>query len=251
VGDPAQHPRLCWIWPQATGDSFAEGANKCVAGAEVAANIGDHAAESFMLATAAIYRLAAGNERVAIEHAERALVLARAVGSRSLQARAAGALAYALQDVDAAAARRAAADVLDVADPGDFHLNMPHRVLAILAWREGNYATAAAHAAEAALLIRDQGDRYVQAASITQFAVLLGEYDPALAAELLGVADAIVPQIRVIARDQMAQANLRAALGKALGPDEFRACLARGKRHDARGAYATVERGLQRMASRT
>ena len=26
VGDPARHPRLCWIWTQATGGSFADGA---------------------------------------------------------------------------------------------------------------------------------------------------------------------------------------------------------------------------------
>ena len=37
VGDPAQHPRLCWIWPQATGGSFTEGADCCEAGARNAA----------------------------------------------------------------------------------------------------------------------------------------------------------------------------------------------------------------------
>ena len=46
--------------------------------------------------------LAAGDERAAVEHAERALDLARQIGSRTLRTRAAGALSYALQDIDAA-----------------------------------------------------------------------------------------------------------------------------------------------------
>ena len=50
VGDPALHPRLCWIWPQATGGSFEEGADCCIAGAAAAAGKGDRAAESFLLA---------------------------------------------------------------------------------------------------------------------------------------------------------------------------------------------------------
>ena len=138
VGDPAQHPRLCWIWPQATGGSFSEGADCCITGAAFAADQGDHAAESFLLATAAIYRLAAGDEARAADVARRALALAHRIGSRSLRARAAGALAYVLQDVDPTGARAAAEEVLEIASPGDFHLNMPHRVLAILAWRAGD-----------------------------------------------------------------------------------------------------------------
>ena len=58
--------------------------------------------ESFLLGTAAIYRLAAGDEHVAVEPTRHARsTLAHGIGSRSLRARAAGALAYALQDVDA------------------------------------------------------------------------------------------------------------------------------------------------------
>ena len=67
---------------------------------------GDRAAESFLLGTAAIYRLAAGDERHAIDAARRALALAHDIGSRSLRARAAGALSYALQDVDPSGATR-------------------------------------------------------------------------------------------------------------------------------------------------
>ena len=147
VGDPAQHPRLCWIWPQATAGSYAEGAAGCVEGAAVARDKGDTAAESFLLGTAAIYRIAEGDERAAVAAAERARELAHQVGSRSLWARAAGALAYALQDLDASAAAVAAHEVLDIAQPGDFHLNLPHRVLATLAWRAGDRATAAAQSA--------------------------------------------------------------------------------------------------------
>jgi hypothetical protein len=36
-GDLAQHPRLCWILPQATGGSFVEGADCCMVGAEARA----------------------------------------------------------------------------------------------------------------------------------------------------------------------------------------------------------------------
>ena len=107
-------------------------------GCRCCAGKGDRAAESFLLGTAAIYRLAGGEEDRAVDAARRALTLAREIGSRSLRARAAGALSYALQDVDADAARRAAQEVLEVAPPGDFHLTMPHRVLAVLAWRDGD-----------------------------------------------------------------------------------------------------------------
>jgi predicted ATPase/pimeloyl-ACP methyl ester carboxylesterase len=247
VGDPAQHPRLCWIWPQATGSSFAQGADGCVAGAAVAADKGDRAAESFLLGTAAIYRLAAGDAPRASDAARRALALAHDIGSRSLRARAAGALSYVLQDLDANAARRAAQEVLEVAPPGDFHLNMPHRVLAILAWRDGDYATAAEHASRAAFLIRDQGDRYVQAASIRQLAAIIGAIDHPLAAELLGIADGLVPEVRVIARDEIADARLRADLIEMLGADEVAALIASGRRHDTRTVYATVDRAIRRI----
>ena len=62
-----EHPRLCWILPQATGGSFVEGADCCMVGAEVAARRDDGEAESFLLATAAIYRVAAGDEAAAID----------------------------------------------------------------------------------------------------------------------------------------------------------------------------------------
>ena len=180
--------------PQATGSSFTEGADTCLTGAAHAQEVGDAAGASFLLGTSAIYRLAAGDELAAIESARRALALAREIGSRSLRARSAGALAYALQDVDAAAARRAAEEVLDIADPGDFHLTLPHRVLAVLAWRDDDPDTAAEHATRAAYLIRDQGDRYVQAAGVRQLAVMVGPGRPHdLAAALLGVADALLP----------------------------------------------------------
>jgi predicted ATPase/class 3 adenylate cyclase len=247
AGEPARIPRLCWIWPQATGGSFAEGADGCLAGAAYAAQVDDRAAESFLLSTAAIYRLAAGDERLAVEHATRALDLARRVGSRTLQTRSAGALSYALQDIDAAAARRAAEDVLAIASPGDFHLSMPHRVLATLAWREGDTATAVDHATQAAYLIRDQGDRYVQATSIRQLAVLLGGIDPTRAAELLGIADALVPDARVSARDAAAGARLRADLLDHLGADAFAAVFERGRRLDLVAMYATVSRALNAM----
>jgi predicted ATPase/class 3 adenylate cyclase/DNA-binding winged helix-turn-helix (wHTH) protein len=247
VGDPAEHPRLCWIWPQATGGSFTDGADGCLAGAAAAAAKGDDAAESFLLATASIYRLAAGDEPAAADHARQGLEVARRIGSRSLQARAAGALSYALQDIDAAAARRAAEEVLDVAAPGDFHLTMPHRVLAILAWREGDHEDAAEHAMQAALLIRDQGDRYVQATAIRQLAVLVGSIDDALAAELLGIADALVPHARVSARDAAAGTQLRTSLLAALGTDRFDECVARGQRADTATMYATVDRAIALM----
>jgi hypothetical protein len=152
-----------------------------------------------------------------------------------------------LQDVDAAAARRAAHEVLEVASPSDFHLNMPHRVLAILAWRDGDYPTAAEHAVQAASLIRDQGDRYVQAASTRQLAVIVGPVDPGLAAELLGVADGLVPEVRVIARDELADTQLREELVETLGADEVAALVARGRRYDVRAVYATLERAFERI----
>jgi predicted ATPase/pimeloyl-ACP methyl ester carboxylesterase len=247
VGDPARHVRLCWIFPQATGSSFTEGADRCLAGASIAIEQGDRAGASFLLGTAAIYRLAAGDERAAVEAAERALALARELGSRSLRARSAGALAYAAQDLDVAAARRAAHECLEVAPPGDFHLTLPHRVLATLAWRAGDAATAADHASRAAHLIRDQGDRYVQAAGVRQLAVTIASVDLTLSAELLGAAEAILPELRVIARDAAADARLRAELHDALGADKVADLVAGGRRQDVRSIYATVERALERM----
>jgi hypothetical protein len=248
VGDPAHHPRLCWIWPQATAGSYAEGAAGCVEGAAVAHDKGDLAAESFLLGTAAIYRIAEGDEPAAVAAAERARELAHQVGSRSLWARAAGALAYAQQDLDANAAGIAAHEVLDVALPGDFHLNLPYRVLATLAWRAGDRIAAAAHERAAVYLIRDQGDRYVQAASMRQLAVLVGDVDALLAAELLGIASVLVPEMRVIKRDEIADERLRMDLAERLGTAELDACLAKGSRLDVRGIYATVERALQALA---
>ena len=247
VGNPALHPRLCWISPQATGGSFTEGADGCLAGAAAAAEADDHAAESFLLGTASIYRLAAGAEWVAAEHARRALDLARQIGSRSLKTRAAGALAYALQDIDAPAAARAAEDVLAIANPGDFHLSMPHRVLAILAWRAGDHDAAAEHASQAANLIRNQGDQYVQATSIRQLAVIVGSIDHPLAAELLGIAESLVSDARVSARDAAAGTRLRTVLLESLGTDGFAEHVDRGRRCDAPAMYATVDRALRRM----
>jgi predicted ATPase/DNA-binding SARP family transcriptional activator len=244
AGAPSRHPRLCWIWPQALGESFAAGVAGCLEGAQVAHTNGDPAAESFLLATAAIYRLVVGDEPGAVDAAEQALELAHRSGSRSLTARAAGALTYAQQDIDAAAARRAADEVLAVAAPGDFHLNMPHRVLANLAWREGDAETAAHHATLAGLLIRDQGDRYVQAAAMRQLAVMVGDVDAGLAAELLGVADGIVPGIPVLARDAAAVARLQDHLEVELGAEGLQAHALRGRRTDARAAYSVAQRGI-------
>jgi predicted ATPase len=246
VGDPAHHARLCWIWPQATSGSFTEGADCCVEGAAIAGAAGDNAAESFLLGTASIYRLAAGDEASATEHARRALALAYDVGSRSLQTRAAAALSYALQDVDGEAAQRAALDVLEIAAPGDFHLTIPHRVLATLAWRAGDRETAATHATQAAYLIRDQGDRYVQATSIRQLAVIMGDEDTEIAAELLGIADSLVPAARMSARDYEAGVELRAMLERTLGA-RYDELLDRGRRQDVSTMYATVQRALNRM----
>ena len=160
---------------------------------------------------------------------------------------AAGALAYARQDIDAAGARRAAEEVLAIADPGDFHLTMPHRVLAVLAWRDGDAATAADHATRAAYLIRDQGDRYVQAAGVRQLAVIVGSVDPVISAELLGIADALLPEMRVIARDAAADAQLREDLCDTLGADRLADLVAQGRRGDPRDMYGTVERALDRI----
>jgi predicted ATPase len=247
VGDPAQQPRLCWISPQATGGSFTDGADGCLAGASYARDHDDQGAESFLLGTAAIYRLAAGDEMAAADHARRALDLARRIRSQSLETRAAGALAYALQDIDAPGARRAAEEVLELAHAGDFHLTIAHRVLAILAWRAGDGATAAAHAGKAARLIRDQGDRYVQATSMRQLAVIIGSFDHPLAAEILGIADSLVPEVRVSARDAAAGTRLRTQLLESLGTERFAELLARGRRANAAIMYATVGRALAEM----
>jgi hypothetical protein len=247
AGGATENVRVCWIATQATGGSFTEGADACLAGAARAGEHGDLAAQSFLLGTASIYRLAAGDERIAVQHAQRGLDIAREIGSRSLRARAAGALSNALQDIDPAAAKQAAEEVLEIATPGDFHRSMPQRVLAILAWRAGNYAEAADHATQAAYLIRDQGDRYVQATSIRQLAVLVGAIDHSLAAALLGVSESLVPQVRVSARDAAADQRLRVALSSALGDDGFATCVARGRRQDLAQSYAIVGHALGRL----
>jgi predicted ATPase/DNA-binding SARP family transcriptional activator len=247
AGDPSRHARLAWIWPQATGTSFAAGVECCLVGARVAHDAGDLGAESFLLATAAIYRLMVGDETGAVEAAEQALDLAHEVRSRSLRARAGGALAYALQDLDADGARAAAAEVLEVAAPGDFHLNMPHRVLANLAWRAGDARAAAEHAMRAGELIRDQGDRYVQAAAMRQLAVMVGDVDAELAGELLGVADGIIPGIPVIERDVRATEELHERLVQQLGDRALEALMQRGRRTDARAVFAVARRGIERL----
>ena len=124
---------------------------------------------------------------------------------------------------------------------------MPHRVLAVLAWRDGDAATAADHATRAAYLIRDQGDRYVQAAGVRQLAVIVGSVDPVISAELLGIADALLPEMRVIARDAAADAQLREDLHDALGADRLADLVAQGRRGDPRDMYGTVERALDRI----
>ncbi len=68
-----------------------------------------------------------------------------------------------------------------------------------------------------------------------------------LAAELLGVAEALLPQLRVMARDEVADARLRAELDDALGPDKVADVIDRGRRHDTRTVYATVERALEKI----
>ena len=138
-------------------------------------------------------------------------------------------------------ARGAAQEVLEIADAGDFHLNMPHRVLAILAWRDGDFAAAADHAASAAFLIRDQGDRYVQAASVRQLATLIGTVDAPLAAELLGIADGLVPEVASSHVTKSPVNICRAELDAALDPEELAGLVERGRRSDSRMAYATVD----------
>jgi predicted ATPase/pimeloyl-ACP methyl ester carboxylesterase/DNA-binding winged helix-turn-helix (wHTH) protein len=244
IGDPARDVRLCWIWTQATGGSFAEGADCCLAGAALAQDAGDDAGASFLLATSSIYRLAAGDEHAATAAAQQGYDLARVIGSRSLRARAAGALSYAALDVDPLVARRAASEVLEIADDSDFHLNLPHRVLATLAWRDGDTESAARHATEAAYLIRDQGDRYVQGAAMRQLAAMVGPADARIAAEVLGVAEGLMPELRVMARDERAQEQLLADLRATLGDAELRDLLERARSYDARAVADTVERAL-------
>jgi predicted ATPase/DNA-binding winged helix-turn-helix (wHTH) protein len=247
VGDVSQDARLCWIRPQATGSSFVEGADHCVAGALAAAVRGDRAAASFLLGTASIYRLAAGDEPLAVEHARSALDLAQRVGSRTLRIRAASALAYALQDVDAAAARRAADEVLEITPSTDFHQSMPLRVLAILAWRAGDRTAAADYTARAIELVRSQGDRYVQATAMHQLAVLAGSVDPALAAEILGIGESLVPDVRLSARDAAAVTRLRAELLEGLGADRFAEYVDRGRHAEANSVRATMDRAVDRL----
>lgn len=121
---------------------------------------------------------------------------------------------------------------------------MPHRVLAWLAWRDGDAEAAGVHAAEAGRLIRDQGDRYVQAAAMRQLAVMVGDVDASLAASLLGVADSIIPGIPVIARDAAAVAQLRERLVDALGADELDRLVQQGSTTPPREAYQLAQQGI-------
>jgi hypothetical protein len=84
-----------------------------------------------------------------------------------------------------------------------------------------------------------------------QLAVIVGDIDTALAAELLGVADAIVPGISVIARDAAAVAELEERLGHQLPPEELDELRQRGRRTDARAAYTIASRGIAEMRSAT
>jgi hypothetical protein len=80
-----------------------------------------------------------------------------------------------------------------------------------------------------------------------QLAVVVGGVDLMVAAELLGVAEALLPELRVIARDEVANARLRTELRDALGVEKVADLIARGRRHDIRGVYATVDRALERI----
>src|SRR5262249_49375366 len=134
-----------------------------------------------------------------------------------------------------------------LAQPGDFHLTMPHRVLAAIAWRDGQYETAAEHARIAAELVRDQGDRYVQATSMRQLAVMIGGGGGELAAEILCIVGALVPEVRMSARDAAAGARLRAELLETLGADRFHELLERGRGASNATMYTTVNHALAKM----
>jgi hypothetical protein len=83
-----------------------------------------------------------------------------------------------------------------------------------------------------------------------QLAVIVGDVDAALAAEMLGAADGIVPGIPVIARDVAADERLRERLREVLGAEMFESLLDRGRRNDARAAFEMAERGIERMRMR-
>jgi hypothetical protein len=87
----------------------------------------------------------------------------------------------------------------------------------------------------------------VQAAAMRQLAVMVGDVDAALAAELLGVADGIVPGIPVLARDAAAVARLQDRLEEELGADQLQTLALKGRRTDARAAYAVASRGIMRL----
>jgi hypothetical protein len=99
----------------------------------------------------------------------------------------------------------------------------------------------------AARLIRDQGDRYVQATSLRQLAVIVGSVDHELAAEIIGNAESLVPEVRVSARDAAAGTRLRTELLDSLGEDRYIELVERGRRADTASMYATVDRALARM----
>jgi hypothetical protein len=89
--------------------------------------------------------------------------------------------------------------------------------------------------------------RGVVDAGVRQLAAIVGSVDLTLAAELLGVAEALLPERRVIARDELADIRLRDDLDDALGADKVADLVARGRRQDVRGIYATVDRALDRI----
>jgi hypothetical protein len=80
-----------------------------------------------------------------------------------------------------------------------------------------------------------------------QLAVIVGDVDASLAAELLGVADGIVPGIPVLARDAAAVSRLEERLHEQLTEDDIEALRQRGRHTDARAAYTVAQRGITTM----
>jgi predicted ATPase/DNA-binding winged helix-turn-helix (wHTH) protein len=246
VGDVADEPQLCWVATQATSGRYEDGADACLRGAAHAAAGGDAAADVFLRTAAAVYRLASGDERGAAALAQDAWVAAEALGSTSLAVRAGTILAYARRDLDPAGAEHAAADVVARARGADHHLETAHRTLAVVAARRGDWATAARHAARAATLLNEQGDRPVQAVAFRQLALIVGPLDPELAAQLLGTAHAMLPKLHGLARDEADERRLRAHLDAVLG-ERAGALVAQGARLDTTARLGVAERALRRM----
>ena len=86
----------------------------------------------------------------------------------------------------------------------------------------------------------------MQATSVRQLAVIVGDENPEVAAELLGAADGLVSEIRVSARDAAAGDQLRQKLEAALG-DRFAELVDRGRRADAVRMYSTVDAALRQI----